>query len=135
MDLPNFIANGNIPPSAFVKIDATQAQPSVIVAAANTDILIGISKESTDQPPIPQLTGTQYAAIAGENCRVYQVSQTCLITVGAGGLTNGDFVTSDASGNGITTAPGAGKRVGAIALMTALQGSLCRVRVTDPFLS
>lgn len=135
MDLPNFIANGNITPSSFVKIDATQAMPSVIQAAANTDILIGVSKESTDQTPIPQLTGTQYAAIATENCKVYQCSQSCMLTIGSGGCTAGDFLTSDGSGNGITTAPGAGKRVGAIALMTALAGSLCRVRVTDPFLS
>lgn len=135
MQIPNFIANGNILPSTFVKIDSTQAMPSVIQAAANTDVLIGVSKESTDQAPIPALTGTQYAAIAGENCKVYQVGQACLLTIGAGGCTAGDFLTSDASGNGITTAPGAGKRVGAIAMMTAAQGALCRVRVTDPFLS
>ena len=115
MDLPNFIANGNILPYAFVKIDATQSMPSVIQAAANTDILIGIAKESTDACPTPTLSGTQYAAVAGENVKVYQVGQTCMIYTGSGGLTAGDFVTSDGSGYGITTAPGAGKRVGAIA--------------------
>lgn len=134
MDKPNFIANGNISVSTFVKIDATQAMPSVIQAGANTDILIGIAKESTDSTPIPQ-QGTQYAAQAGENCHVYQVSEACLLLLGAGGCTNGDFMTSDANGLGITTAPGAGKRVGAIAMMTGLAGSLARVRVTDPFLS
>lgn len=135
MDLPNFVANGNISPSTFVKIDATQAMPNVIQAAANTDILIGIAKESTDQPQTPQYSATQYAAVQGENCRVYQVGQVCMLNIGSGGCTAGDMLTSDASGNGITTAPGAGKRVGAIALMTASALTLARVRVTDPYLS
>ena len=128
---PNFIANGNILPSSFVKIDTTQAMPSVIAASANTDILIGIAQESTDQPPIPQLSGTQYAAIAGENCRVYQVGDVGLLTVGSGGLTAGDRVTADASGYGVTASGTA--VVGAIALMAAPAGALCRVRVTDPY--
>ncbi len=134
MQAPNFIANGNISVSTFVKIDTTQAMPSVIQAAVNTDLLIGVSKESTDSTPIPQ-QGTQYAAQAGENCHVYQVGQSCLLAIGSGGCTSGDMLTSDGSGNGVTTASGAGKRVGAIAMMTALSGSLARVRVTDPFLS
>lgn len=128
---PNFIANGNILPSSFVKIDTTQAMPSVVQATANTDILIGISKEAAKDPPIPQVTGTQYAAAAGENCRVYQVGDDCLLTVGAGGLTAGDRVTADASGYGVTASGTA--VVGAIALMTAPAGALCRVRVTDPY--
>ena len=135
MDHPNFIANGNILPSSIVKIDATQAMPSVIQASVNTDVTIGISKESTDQPQTPQYSGTQYAAVAGENCRVYTAGCVCLVFTGAGGLTAGDFVTSDASGYGITTAPGASKRVVAIALMTAPASTLCRVFVTPPFLS
>jgi hypothetical protein len=135
MDHPNFIANGNITPSSIVKIDATQAMPSVILATANTDVTIGISKESTDQPQTPQFSGTQYAAVAGENCRVYTAGQVCMVLTGSGGLTAGDFVTSDGSGLGITTAPAAGKRVVAIALMTAPAATLCRVFVTPPFLS
>lgn len=126
----NFIANGNISPSVFVKIDATVATPAVIQAAANSDYPIGISKESTDQPPIPQLTGTQFAAIAGENCKVYQVGDTCLLSIGAGGCTAGDKLTSDANGNGVTAS--AGQIYGAIALETVAQNFAARVRVTDP---
>lgn len=135
MDHPNFIAGGNILPSTFVKIDATVAMPTVIQASANTDVLIGVSKESTDAPPIPQLSGTQYAAVSGENCRVYQPGESCLLSIGSGGCTAGDMLTTDGSGGGITTAPGAGVRVGAIALMTAVSGDKARVRVTDPFKS
>lgn len=135
MSSANFLANGNILPSTFVKGDTSVAMPNVIQAAANTDLLIGISQESADAPPIPQLTGTQYAAIAGENCRVYQVGDTCMLLLGSGGATAFDMLTSDATGGGITTPSGAGKRVGAIALMTGTAGSFIRVRVTDPFLS
>lgn len=135
MSSPNFIATGNVLPSTFVKIDTSAAMPSVVQSTANTDLLVGVSKESTDATPIPALTGTQYAAISGENCRVYGPGDVCMLTIGTGGCTAGDMLTSDASGGGITTATGAGKRVGAIALMTALATNLCRVRVTDPFLS
>lgn len=128
---PSFIANGNILPSSFVKIDTTAAMPSVVQASAATDILIGVAKESTDQPPIPQLSGTQYAAVAGENCRVYQVGDSCLMTAGSGGWTAGDRLTSDASGNAITAS--GTNTVGAIALMTTPAGALGRVRVTDPY--
>jgi hypothetical protein len=130
MDRPNFIANGNIVASTFVKLDASQTMPSVIQAAANSDKLIGVSKESTDACPTPTLSGTQYAAVQGENCHVYQVGEYCMIMTGAGGLTQNDFVTSDGSGNGITAS--AGQIYGAIALMTAPASTLCRVRVTDP---
>lgn len=126
----NFIANGNITPSTFVKIDTTQTCTSVIQAAAATDYPIGVSKESTDQPPIPTLTGTQYAAIAGENCKVYQVGDTCLLNIGSGGCTAGDKLTSDGSGNGITAS--SGNIYGAIALETVSANFAARVRVTDP---
>ena len=128
---PNVMANGNILPSSFVKLDPTSAMPAVLQATANTDILFGIAKESAKDPPIPQLSGTQYAAAAGDNLRVYQVGDDCMLTVGSGGLTAGDRVTADASGYGVTASGTA--VVGAIALMTAPAGALCRVRVTDPY--
>ena len=101
---PNVMANGNILPSSFVKLDPTSAMPAVLQATANTDILFGIAKESAKDPPIPQLSGTQYAAAAGDNLRVYQVGDDCMLTVGSGGLTAGDRVTADASGYGVTSA-------------------------------
>lgn len=134
-DHPNFIANGNVLPSTFVKLDPSVAMPSVINTSATSDLIIGVSKESTDQAGFSLFTGTQYAAIAGENCRVYQVGDSCMLSIGSGGVTQGDMISSDASGNGQTAASGSGKRVGAIALMTAAANTLCRVRVTDPFLA
>lgn len=129
----NFIAGGNILPASFVKIDATKAMPTVIAASAATDKIIGIAQEAADQAPIPQVTGTQYAAISGENCRVYQNGDTCLLTLGSGGATAGDELTADANGYGIATTT-AGNRIGAIALQTGAAGALIRVRVSsDPY--
>jgi hypothetical protein len=127
----NFIAGGSILPATFVKIDATKSQPTVIAASAASDVLVGVAQEATDQPPIPQLTGTQYAADTGENCRVYQNGDTCLLQLGTGGATAGNELTSDASGKGV--AASAGNRVGAIALQTGVAGTFIRVRVTDPY--
>jgi hypothetical protein len=106
----------------------------VIQAAANTDILFGVSSPAAYQPPIPQLSGTQYAADAGQMLQIFGPGSIDVM-LKTTGCTAGDMLTSDASGNGVTTAPAAGKRVGAIALETRASGELCRVRVTDPFLS
>lgn len=58
----NFIAGGNILPASFVKIDPAKAMPTVVAASGATDKIIGIAQEAADQAPIPQVTGTQYAA-------------------------------------------------------------------------
>lgn len=135
MDKPSFIANGNILPSSIVKQDATQAMPNVVQSTSTSDVCIGISKESTDQAPTPQLSGTQYAAVAGENCHVYQVAEVCMLNIGAVGVTAGDMISNDGGGLGATAAPGSGKRVIALALFTTPAATLCRVRVTDPFIA
>lgn len=127
------MASGSILPYSFVKLDS--ATPfNVVQATANTDVLFGISSEAAYQAPIPQLSGTQYAADAGQMLKIYGPGCTDVL-LKTTGCTAGDMLTSDASGNGVTTAPGAGKRVGAIALDTRASGELCRVRVVDPFFS
>lgn len=135
MDKPSFIANGNILPSSIVKIDATQSMPNVIQSTATSDVAIGIAKESTDQAPTPQLSGTQYAAIAGENCHVYIAGEVCMLLIGAVGVTAGDLISNDGTGLGATAATGSGKRVIAQALFTAPASTLCRVLVTPPFIA
>lgn len=123
------MANGNILPYSFVKID-TSTVFRVIQAAANSDILYGIASEQVKNPPIPQDTSTQYAAVAGDELKVYCVGSECLIKLGTGGCTAGDRLTSDASGNGVTAT--SGQIAGAIALDTGIAGDLRRVRVIDP---
>lgn len=98
----SYVANGNVTVSAIVKFDST-APFRVILAAAATDAMFGVSSESVDKAPIPQDTSTQYAAIAGEDLKVYELGDRCSLTTGTGGFTAGDAITSDGSGNGITT--------------------------------
>lgn len=123
------IANGNILPYSFVKLDSTTPF-NFIQAGAVTDVLFGVSQESTDAAPIPQLTGTQYAAVQGEMLKIYAEGSRCLLKIGAGGCTAGDRLTSDASGNGVTGA--SGNIVGAIARDTRANGELCWVDVIAP---
>lgn len=125
----SLMANGNILPYSFVKLDTTTPF-KVVQAAANTDIPIGVSSEQVDVPPIPQSTGTQYAAVAGEMLKVYRTGARCKLKIGAGGCTAGDRLTSDASGNGVTAS--GTNYYGAVALDTRVSGELCDVMVTEP---
>ena len=126
--IKSYMANGNVLPYSFVKLDTT-APFKVIQAAANSDILLGVSAEYTDTTPLPSGGGT-YAAIAGEQLRVYRVGCKCKLKIGAGGCTAGDRLTSDASGNGLTAT--SGQIAGAISLDTRASGELCDVEVIDP---
>lgn len=125
----SFIANGNVLPYSFVKMDAT-APFKVIQAAAASDVPIGIAAEYTQATPLPSDSSTQYAATAGNELRVYSVGTRCLLKAGSGGLTVGNRVVSDASGNGVTGTTG--QISGAVADGSAASGELCWVLVTDP---
>lgn len=127
----SYMANGNILPYSFVKFDSS-APYKVIQASANTDQLLGIAIEAAKDTPLPALTGTQYAAIAGTQLRVYQVGTNCLILVGTGGVTAGDLLTSSSTGAALTSAPGSGNIVCAIARDTRAAGELCPVEVIVP---
>lgn len=129
-----YTANGNIPVSVIVKFDSTSPF-RVIVAAAATDALIGVSSESVDKTPIPQDTSSQYAAQAGEDLKVYVVGDECSLTTGTGGFTTGDAITSDGSGNGITTTTDKNIYVGrAIDTMTTAS-VLARILVNPGYIS
>ena len=128
MEAPNFIANGNISVSVFVKQD-TSLDNGVIQASTNNAI-IGVSQESSNYPPLPSV-GTVYAAQAGQNVKVYGHEQQCLLLIGSGGCTAGDRLKSDSSGAGVTIASSGptAQNVGAIALSTANAGEYARVLV------
>jgi hypothetical protein len=128
---PAFMAGGNISPSRFVTI-STSANNTVVQSAAATETIIGVSQESAKQPPIPQVTGTQYAAESGDNLRVYTAGEAnVLLELGTGGCTAGAKLTSDADGKAVA-ATGA-NMVGAIALTAGAAGELVRAYVTFPF--
>jgi hypothetical protein len=121
----NFLANGTINPSVFVKIDSSSNE-RVIQAAANSDFPIGVSQQGTKNFPTPG--GTTYAAQAGDQIQVYGPTDICLLTIGTAGVTAGDSLTSDGNGNGVTAS--GSQIVGAIALETVGGGGLARVQVT-----
>lgn len=125
------MASASVLPYSFVKLDS--ANPfNVINCSAVGDRPIGISSEAAYQPPIPQLTGTQNAADAGQMLKIFgQGCTDVLLKIGAGGVTAGDFLTSDANGSGVTAV--ATNRVGARANDTRAAGELCRVEVLEGF--
>lgn len=126
---PLFFADGNINPSCFVKMSTTQDN-RVLQAAANTDKIIGISQVGTRDPQ--GLSGASAVAAAqGDPIKVYSQGDVCSLVAGSGGWTRGDWLVSDANGNGVT-APTSGVGtiyVGAIALESAAASAQGRVVV------
>jgi hypothetical protein len=121
----SFVANGNIAPSRFVKLDSS-AVGKVLAATAVTDPIIGISGQGTRNTPYSTLDDG-YHAIAGENCRVYGDNEECWLECG-GTITVGDKITPSTGGVGITTTT-TQDRYGAIALQSGITGKLIKVKV------
>jgi hypothetical protein len=132
LQAPSFFANGNINPSVCVKLDATTGKNFMVLqAAAATDKVIGVSEDGTRQPP--GVTGSDgYAAHQNEPIKVYGAGDVCLLAIGSGGVTAGDYLKSDGNGAGVTVAftLGAGTifTIGQT-LETAAQNELARVIV------
>lgn len=108
-----WVANGNLTPSRFVKIDVT-VDGKVVVAVVG-DLPIGVTQQGTRRPPYAGLNDG-FCAIAGEQVRVYQVGEVCGVEAGAA-VTRGDRIAPDASGRAITA--GAAVKSGGIALESA----------------
>lgn len=114
--IKSYSAEGAISPCRFVKPGANDY--GVLAAAGATDKIVGIS-----MPLITVATGdtvdVMHDGIAD-------------LQLGTGGATRGDLLTSDATGNGVTAAPGAGtnNRVGAVALVTGVAGDIIPVLLT-----
>lgn len=124
-----FMANGNILPSTFVKIDTT-TNNAVLQAGSNVRT-IGIAQEGTKYPPASDQTNV-YAAEQYDNIEVYAAgTDECLLQLGTGGAYAGALLVSDSSGYGVlaaTTGPTA-QEVGAIALQAGIASSKIRVKV------
>lgn len=124
---PNFMAEGTIRPSRFVKIGTVEDK--ALEADAN-DIVIGIAMESTNQPPLEDLVTTQIAANAGQHFRMYGDGDVCFIEVGET-VAPGDRLKSDAEGVGmkILTTGTVIQHFGARVLESGVIGELVRVQV------
>lgn len=125
------IANGNINVSTFVKIDTTRDY-AVIQAAAGTDKPLAISQQGPRTAPnLDQALFGQsinnYAAIAGDQLKMFYEGDVCPLTAGTGGWNPGDLLMSDANGNGVTWT--SGNWYGARALSAANAGETGEVQV------
>lgn len=120
------VANGNITPSRFVKLDAS-VDGKVLICGAGEQIY-GVSQEGTRRAP---LSGWDdgYAAVAGENVRVYASPEDkdCFLEVD-GTTAVGDKLKSGALGIGVVTTS-ADDTIGAIAEEAGSANQLIRVRL------
>ena len=124
------MANGTIQPNRFVKLDSgTPSAYKVLQCTANSSVPYGISQDGSLDPPGVNGSATD-AARAGTELQIYVMNDICLLQVGSGGWTEGDFLMSDASGQGVTQT--STNPIGAIALATQSAGDFGRVRVLGP---
>lgn len=123
----SFMPNGNIAPSRFVKIDATQVG-GYCLQAGSGDKVIGISEPGVRQPPISGLDDG-FAGIQNSNAiEVLTTNDEGWLETG-GTVTFGDLLKPDANGKGVT-AGSDGDFFGAIALQSSTGAAqLIRVRV------
>lgn len=124
----NFVAAGNIAPCRFVT--RSGAGNSVVQADAGSvaegDPVIGISQQGQRNINWAPLQDG-YCAIDGENLRVYQEEEVCLLELG-GTIAFGQYLKSDANGKGVI-ADTDKDRFGAIAQEAGVSGQQIKVQV------
>jgi hypothetical protein len=128
-DRPSFVANGDINPCRFVKIDVTYTTaPRVIQNAADSTISIGISQQGTKVAPTDG--ASTLAASVDQQLEVHIIGDMCMLQLG-GTVVVGDSLTSDADGKGVVQ-NAAADNVGAIALSSGVLDEKIFVLVTSP---
>jgi hypothetical protein len=126
------MANGDIRPSRFVQVDSS-ADHKGIEATANVPV-IGVSMESSNYPPLSDLSITVLAASAGQYFKLYGSGEQCLVEAGAA-ITRNNKLKSMADGRAepIATTGTTLQHWGAIALESAAAaGELIPVQVLAP---
>lgn len=121
------LAGGDIRPSRFVKL-STAADNTFLEADAN-EATFGIATDATQDAPIP---GADLdAAEADDQVSVNPIGSVCNLFIGAGGVTRGADIKSDADGKGVLAATSGTtlQWVGAVALETAIENDIAKVLV------
>lgn len=118
------VAGGDINPARFVSYSASYNK-TVVESNAGDAKLFGISTEATKNAP--QTGGSTLAAENGDQVRIHGWGEDCLLKIGSGGVTRGDWVKPDNSGQGVTATTG--NVAGAFALESAAENELCHVLV------
>ena len=124
--MPSYVAGGNIAPSRFVKHTTTENQ---VTQCGSAEKMCGISNQGTRRTPHEDIDDG-YAAISGENIRVYGPGETCWVEAG-GTIAVDDRLGSDTNGKATATTTD-NAWVGAKALTPAVSGQLCKVEVLQP---
>jgi hypothetical protein len=104
------MANGTIYPCRFVSIDTAGTADANYNASGNFKVIediiaaqaiYGVSQEASDWPPITDshITNNGYAAIAGEQVKVYGGEERCLIELAAT-TTAGQMLKANATTDG-----------------------------------
>lgn len=124
-----FMANGNIKPSRFVKVDTTINNGAL--QASTNEAVIGISQEGTKYPPASDQSNV-YAAEQYDNVEVYaDGTDECLLCLGTGGAYAGALLKADSDGCGViaATTGATAQNIGAIAMQSGLATEFIRVKV------
>lgn len=121
------VANGDIAPARFVKIDTSYAGIRYIAAQAATDQLVGVSGLGHRFAPYSPIDDG-LAAKAGENIPVLGPPRKNVALELGGSVTVGDMLTSTTAGKGITTTTDH-HVVGAIAQDTGVLGDIIPVQL------
>lgn len=123
------VANGDIYPSRFVKIDATLTTPNQgnkVIMCSSNDKPIGISQKGTRYTPLSGLDNG-LAAQTNQELQVYILGQVAPLEIG-GAVPPGANLKSDNNGRGILTTT-AGDHYGAISPMAAITTQIVDVQV------
>jgi hypothetical protein len=141
MSFRNLLAAGNISPARFVAVDITNnpaGSGGFKVVQANASTLaqpVGVSQEGTDFFPssdTAHYAGSNYAAVAGEMCKVLGQGEEPLLELG-GAVAPGDFLKPDTDGKGVAIDVAGGVTTpqfyGARALQAGASGEKIRVEV------
>ncbi len=104
---PNAVANGNISPSRFCKIDASYTQGNRVIQCTSAgDKPEGISQPGTIYAAgTPAFTAIPYAAQAGDDLMLFQPTETAKLELG-GTVVVGDYLQTGTDGRGNTVTTG-----------------------------
>lgn len=117
----NFEASGTIAVATFVKVSGSET----VAQAGAGDFPIGIAQEWNAAAPVANASAA--AASAGDQIKVYGLSDICMLQSSTAGWTAGAQLKPDASGNGV--AASSNDTYGAVALDTISGSALGRVQV------
>lgn len=123
-------ASADVKVSRFVQLDSSN--PQKVKQSGSGEACFGIAQAGGYQAPIPSVTDDPaLAAAAGISLNVFTDGMQCLLVLGSGGATTGNFLKSDTNGAGVAISGSGAENYGAIALAAGAAGELIPVQVVS----